>query len=133
MTDLSKHNGLGIRCIWGYDRLLVITSVAVEKVGFPEKGRKSGDRRGDWEKSFVELPDAIQFLQIPSERVFQQPRLFTIVRNSCSAGGLEVLTLLQLGVLRFGLLQYRNVRSASFHSVRKSSYLWVQKQLEERH
>jgi hypothetical protein len=52
------------------------TGVAVEKVGFSEKSRKSGDRKcpGDWEKSFVELPDAIQFLQIPSERVFQQPQ-----------------------------------------------------------
>jgi hypothetical protein len=50
--------------------------VAVEKVGFSEKSRKSGDRKcpGDWEKSFVELPDAIQFLQIPSGRVFQQPQ-----------------------------------------------------------
>jgi hypothetical protein len=50
-------------------------SVAVEKVGFSEKSRKSGDRKcpGDWE-SFVELPDAIQFLQIPSGRVFQQPQ-----------------------------------------------------------
>jgi hypothetical protein len=50
--------------------------VAVEKVGFCEKGRKSGDRKcpGDWGKSFVELPDAIQFLQILSERVFQQPQ-----------------------------------------------------------
>jgi hypothetical protein len=49
--------------------------VAVEKGGFSEKSRKSGDRKcpGDWEKSFVELPDAIQFFQIPSERVFQQP------------------------------------------------------------
>ena len=39
--------------------------------------KKVGNRvmkiTGDWEKSFVELPDAIQFLQIPSERVFQQP------------------------------------------------------------
>jgi hypothetical protein len=52
--------------------------VAVEKVGFSEKSRKSGDRKcpGDWEKSFVELPDAIQFLQILGERVFQQPPLF---------------------------------------------------------
>jgi transposase len=57
----------------------LINPVAVEKVGFSEKSRKSGDRKcpGDWEKSFVELPDAIQFLQIPSERVFQQPPLFT--------------------------------------------------------
>jgi hypothetical protein len=55
---------------------MVIILVAVEKVGFSEKSRKSGDRKcpGDWEKSFVELPDAIQFLQIPSERVFQQPQ-----------------------------------------------------------
>jgi hypothetical protein len=56
--------------------------VAVEKAGFSEKSRKSGDRKcpGDWEKSFVELPDAIQFLQIPSERVFQQPRdLSTVI------------------------------------------------------
>jgi hypothetical protein len=60
-------------------RLLVITPVAVEKVGSSEKSQKSGDRKrpGDWEKSFVELPDAIQFLQIPSERVLQQPRLFS--------------------------------------------------------
>jgi hypothetical protein len=37
--------------------------VAVEKVGFSEKSRKSDDRKclGDWEKSFVELPDAKQF------------------------------------------------------------------------
>jgi hypothetical protein len=53
--------------------------VAVEKVGFSEKSRKSGDRKcpGDWGKSFAELPDAIQFFQIPSERVFQQPPLFS--------------------------------------------------------
>jgi hypothetical protein len=51
------------------------TGVAVEKLGFYEKSRKLGDRKcpGDWGKSFVELPDAIQFLQILSERVFQQP------------------------------------------------------------
>jgi hypothetical protein len=58
-------------------RYVVRIPVGVEKVGFSEKSRKSGDRKcpGDWEKSFVELPDAIQFLQIPSERVFQQPSL----------------------------------------------------------
>jgi hypothetical protein len=50
--------------------------VAVEKVGFSEKSRKSGDRKypGDWEKSFAELPDAKQFLRNRSERVFQQPQ-----------------------------------------------------------
>jgi hypothetical protein len=59
--------------------LLVGTGVAVEKVGFSEKSRKSGDGKcpGDWEKSFVELPDAIQFLHIPSKRVFQQPQDFS--------------------------------------------------------
>jgi hypothetical protein len=41
----------------------------VEKVGFSEKSRKSGDRKcpGDWEKSFIELPDAKQFLRNRSE------------------------------------------------------------------
>jgi hypothetical protein len=38
--------------------------VAVEKVGFPEKSQKSGDTKclRDSEKSFIELPDAKQFL-----------------------------------------------------------------------
>jgi hypothetical protein len=59
--------------------------VAVEKVGFSEKSPKSGDRKcpGDWEKSFVELPDAIQFLQVPSERVFQQPPLLSTPIRKC--------------------------------------------------
>jgi hypothetical protein len=52
------------------------TGVAVEKVGFSEKSQKSGDRKcpGDSEKSFIELPDAKQFLRNRSERVFQQPQ-----------------------------------------------------------
>jgi len=42
---------------------MLVTGVAVEKVGFLEKSQKSGDRKcaGDWGKSFVELPDAKQF------------------------------------------------------------------------
>src|SRR5450755_4472705 len=57
---------------------MLINPVAVEKVGFSEKSRKSGDRKclADWGKSFVELPDAKQFLRIRGERVFQQPLLF---------------------------------------------------------
>jgi hypothetical protein len=48
---------------------------AVEKVGFPEKIQKSGDRKclRDREKSFIELPGAKQFLRNRSEQVFQQP------------------------------------------------------------
>jgi hypothetical protein len=40
---------------------MLINPVAVEKVGFPEKSQKSGDRKclGNSGKSFVELPDAI--------------------------------------------------------------------------
>jgi hypothetical protein len=56
--------------------------VAVEKLGFSEKSRKSGDRKclGDWGKLFVELPDAKQFLRILAERVFQQPQdLSTVI------------------------------------------------------
>jgi hypothetical protein len=43
--------------------------VAVEKVGFSEQNRKLGDSKclGDLKKSFIELSDAIQFLQIPGE------------------------------------------------------------------
>ena len=54
----------------------MIIPVAVEKVGFSEKSQKSGDRKclGDSEKSFIELPDAKQFLRNRSERVFQQPQ-----------------------------------------------------------
>jgi hypothetical protein len=37
---------------------------------------------GDCEKSFLELPDAKQFLRIRGERVFQQPPLFsTVIQN----------------------------------------------------
>jgi hypothetical protein len=59
--------------------LLLINPVGVEKVGFPEKSRKSGDRKclGGWGKSFVELPDSKQFLRILDERVFQQPLLLS--------------------------------------------------------
>src|ERR1700746_2580249 len=59
-------------------RYVVIIPVAVEKVGFREKSQKSVDRKclGDSEKSFIELPDAEQFLRNRSERVFQQPPLF---------------------------------------------------------
>jgi hypothetical protein len=58
---------------------MLINPVPVEKLGFPEKSQKSGDSKclGDSEKSFIELPDAIQFLQILSERVFQQPLLLS--------------------------------------------------------
>jgi hypothetical protein len=53
--------------------------VAVEKLGFFEESRNLGGRKclGEVEKSFVELPDATKFLQIPSERVFQQPLLLS--------------------------------------------------------
>jgi hypothetical protein len=55
--------------------------VGVEKLGFSEKSRKSGNRKcpGEVEKSFVELPDAKQFLRNRGERVFQQPPLFSTV------------------------------------------------------
>jgi hypothetical protein len=60
---------------------MLINPVAVEKVGFSDKCRKSDDRKclEDWEKSFVELHDAKQFLRIRGERVFQQPPLLSTV------------------------------------------------------
>jgi hypothetical protein len=53
--------------------------VAVEKLAFSEESRNLGDRKrlGEVEKSFVELPDAKQFLRILGERVFQQPQDFS--------------------------------------------------------
>jgi hypothetical protein len=50
--------------------------MAVEKLGFSEKSRKSGDRKclGDWEKSFVELPDAIQFFKFRMSEFFNSYR-----------------------------------------------------------
>jgi hypothetical protein len=61
------------------------TGVAVEKVGFSENSRQSGDRKclEDWGKSFVELPDAIQFLQIHGERVFEQPQRLSPAIPEC--------------------------------------------------
>jgi hypothetical protein len=52
------------------------TGVAVEKLAFFEESRNLGDRKclGEVDKSFVELPDAKQFLQVRGERVFQQPQ-----------------------------------------------------------
>jgi hypothetical protein len=71
---------------------MLINPVAVEKVGFPEKSQKSGDRKylEDWGKSFVELPDATQFLRIRGERVFQQPPLLpTVIWKFSSANNLN--------------------------------------------
>ena len=73
--------------------------VAVEKLAFSEESQNLSDRKclGEVEKSFVELPDAKQFLRNRSERVFQQPRLITTVRNPRSTEALEVGLLQQLG------------------------------------
>ena len=59
--------------------------MAVEKVGFPEESQKSGDQKclGDSEKSFIELPDAKEFLRNRSERVFQQSLLLAPPISEC--------------------------------------------------
>jgi len=61
------------------------TGVAVEKLAFSQESQNSGDRKclGDCEKSFLELPDAKQFLQVRGERVFQQPPDFSTVISYC--------------------------------------------------
>jgi hypothetical protein len=65
----------------------------VEKLALSEESQNLGDRKcpGDSEKSFIELPDAKEFLRNRSERVFHQPRLFSTVRlleeaDSANAG-----------------------------------------------
>src|SRR6267143_7000237 len=51
------------------------TGVDVEKVHFPQNSRNLGDGKclGKLRKSFVGHPDAILFLRISRERVFQHP------------------------------------------------------------
>jgi hypothetical protein len=55
--------------------------VAVEKVHFSQNSRNLGDRKclGKPRKSFVGHPNAILFLRISREGVFQHPRLITTV------------------------------------------------------
>src|ERR1700722_11114142 len=76
--------------------------VAVEKLGFPKKSRKSGDTKcpGDSGKLFVELPDAKQFLRNRSERVFQQPLLLPPPISKCD---ISVGDRVNFGDLRRGL------------------------------
>jgi hypothetical protein len=59
----------------------VKSPVAVEKVHFPENNPNSGHRKclRKSRKQLVGHPDAILFLPISRERVFQQPRLPTTV------------------------------------------------------
>src|SRR5580700_10120703 len=66
--------------------LVVRIPVAVEKLAFSEESLNLGDRKclGDSGKSFIELPDAKQFLRNRSERVFQQPPLFSTPVSNCS-------------------------------------------------
>jgi hypothetical protein len=57
--------------------------VGVEKVHFPQNSKNLGDRKclGKLRKSFVGHPDAILFLLISREGVFQQPRLISTVEQ----------------------------------------------------
>jgi hypothetical protein len=59
------------------------TGVGVEKLAFVPNGQILGDRKciGEPTKSFIGHPDAILFLRISSEGVFQQPRLFSTFRR----------------------------------------------------
>jgi hypothetical protein len=64
-------------------RQLALTGVAVEKVQFPPKQPKFGGYKmpRKLRKSFVELPNAILFLRISRERVFQQPQALTLINR----------------------------------------------------
>jgi|ERR1039457_1090053 hypothetical protein len=64
----------------GGERQLTQSGVGVEKVHFPQNSPNLGDRKclGKLRKSFVGHPDAILFLQISREGVFQQPQAITL-------------------------------------------------------
>jgi hypothetical protein len=53
--------------------------VGVEKLNISEISENFGERKclNEQRKSFVGHPDAIQFLQMSGQRVFQQPCLIT--------------------------------------------------------
>jgi hypothetical protein len=57
----------------------MLSGVAVEKLHFPQNSQKLGDRKylGKPRTSFVGRPDAILFLRISQEEVFQQPQAIT--------------------------------------------------------
>jgi hypothetical protein len=57
----------------------VKSPVAVEKLHFRQNTENLGDRKcpGKPRTAFVGHPDAISFLRISRERVFQHPRLIT--------------------------------------------------------
>jgi hypothetical protein len=61
--------------------MVVVTSVGVEKVHFPQNSQNLGDRKclGKLRKSFVGHPDAFLFLRISREGVFQQPQAITLI------------------------------------------------------
>jgi hypothetical protein len=65
--------------------------VAVEKLYFPQNSGNLGDRKclGKTRTSFVGHPDAILFLRISREGVFQQPRDFA---PTDFQGGVRVLS-----------------------------------------
>jgi hypothetical protein len=87
--DCQSGEGQSPPCLWCEfqdDRILarlpwlLLTGVAVEKVQFPPKQPKFGGYKmpRKLRKSFVELPNAILFLRISRERVFQQPQAITL-------------------------------------------------------
>jgi hypothetical protein len=57
------------------------TGVAVEKLHFRQNSENLGDRKclGKPRTSFLGHPDAILFLRISRERVFQQPQAISLI------------------------------------------------------
>jgi hypothetical protein len=64
--------------------------VGVEKLAFRLKWPKFGGQEMscDWRRSLITHPDAISFLRILGERVFQQPRLLSPKTTQMVSGGI---------------------------------------------
>jgi hypothetical protein len=62
-------------------RQLTLSGVAVEKLHFRQNSENLGDRKclGKPRTSFLGHPDAILFLRISRERVFQQPQAISLI------------------------------------------------------
>jgi hypothetical protein len=82
--QLRTREGTGFLPYHGQTRSqLLLTGVAVEKLHFRQNTENLGDRKclGKPRTSFLGHPDAILFLRISRERVFQQPQAISLIEG----------------------------------------------------
>jgi hypothetical protein len=95
--------------------------VGIEKLDIAENQDKSEDRKcpDDPRKSFIGHPDAMQFLRIYDNLVFQQPRLFSSIEDwpYLKTGIFSGQTTAQAKFLRRGLVEKANFDSSALQPI----------------